>query len=155
MKRLSVQAIVLCCFFILFACAKEISEEDKIKAIVNEAAEASQKKDIAGIRKHVSKTYRDQEGNDYDGIKGILIYHFLRDETISVFVRSVDVEIKGDTAVVRANVIFVRGKEIKSISDIIPESASGYRFEVVFKKEEADWKAVSGQWQNVGMAGLL
>src|SRR3990170_2480306 len=75
--------------------------------------------------------------------------------TVSVFVRSVDTEIKENTAIVRANVILVRGKDIKSISDIIPESAAGYRFEMVFKKEGRDWKVVSGTWQDVGAAGLL
>ena len=113
------------------------------------------KKDIDGIRKHISKSYKDQEGNDYDSVRRILLYHFIRAETVSVFVRSVDAEVKEDTAIVRANVILVRGKEIKSISDIIPESAAGYRFEMIFKKEGKEWKVVSGAWQNVGAAGLL
>ncbi len=147
--------IAFFCFLILSACSKGISEEDKLKNIVNEVAEAAQKKDIDGVRKHISKSYRDQEGNDYDGVRRVLLYHFIRAETVSVFVRSVDVEIKEDTAIVTANVILVRGKDIKSISDIIPESAAGYRFEMVFKKEGRDWKVVSGTWQNVGAAGLL
>ena len=146
--------VILLCLFIS-GCTKQIAEEDKLKNIVNEVAESAQKKDIDGIRKHISKSYRDQEGNDYDGVRRVLFYHFIREETVSVFVRSVDAEIKEDTALVRANVILVRGKDIKSISDIIPESAAGYRFEVVFKKEKGDWKAVNGQWQDVGAAGLL
>jgi len=52
-------------------------------------------------------------------------------------------------------VILVRGKEVKNIKDIIPESAAGYRFEMIFKKEGKNWKAVSGQWQDVGAAGIL
>ncbi|HAG51249.1 MAG TPA: hypothetical protein DHU69_05310 [Deltaproteobacteria bacterium] len=147
--------IVFLSFLIFSSCTKSISEEDKLKSIVNEVAEAAQKKDIDGIRKHISKSYKDQEGNDYDSVRRILLYHFIRAETVSVFVRSVDAEVKEDTAIVRANVILVRGKEIKSISDIIPESAAGYRFEMIFKKEGKEWKVVSGAWQNVGAAGLL
>ena len=147
--------IAFFCFLILSACSKGISEEAQLKTIVNEVAEAAQKKDIDRIRKHISKSYRDQEGNDYDGVRRVLLYHFIRAETVSVFVRSVDTEIKENTAIVRANVILVRGKDIKSISDIIPESAAGYRFEMVFKKEGRDWKVVSGAWQDVGAAGLL
>ncbi|MBI5048489.1 MAG: hypothetical protein HZB54_06055 [Deltaproteobacteria bacterium] len=144
-----------CLLLLLSACAKRPSEEDKLKAIVNKAAESAQDKDIDEIRRHISKSYKDQEGNDYDGVRRILAYHFIRAETVSIFVRSVDAEIKGDTALVRANVILVRGKEVKSISDIIPESAAGYRFEMIFKKEGRDWKTVSGTWQDVGAAGLL
>lgn len=146
--------VILLCLFIS-SCTQSISEEDRLKAIVNEVAEAGQKKDIDGVRKHISKSYRDQEGNDYDGVRRILLYHFIRAETVSIFVRSTDVEIKGDTALVKANMILVRGKEVKSIKDIIPESAAGYRFEMIFKKENKDWRVVSGTWQNVGAAGLL
>ena len=142
-------------FLTLSSCSKGVSEENRLKAIVNEVAEAAQNKDIDEIRKHISKSYRDQEGNDYDGVRRILLYHFIRAETVSVFVRSTDVEIKGDTALVKANAILARGKEVKSIKDIIPESAAGYRFEVIFKKENKDWKVVSGSWQDVGAAGLL
>jgi len=147
--------IVFFCFLILSACAQGVSEEDRLKQIVNEAAEAAQKKDIDGVRKHISKSYRDQDGNDYDSVKRILLYHFIRAETVSIFVRSVDPDIKGDTALVKANVILVRGKEVKSIKDIIPEAAAGYRFKLIFKKENKNWKVVSGTWQNVGVAGLL
>ena len=157
-ERVGVRGVLIafiCFFFTISSCAKPISEEAQLKTIVNEVAEAAQKKDIDRIRKHISKSYRDQEGNDYDGVRRVLLYHFIRAETVSVFVRSTDVEIKGDTALVKANVILVRGKEIKNISDIIPESAAGYRFEMVFKKEGRDWKVVSGAWQDVGAAGLL
>ena len=157
-ERVGMRGVLIaftCFFFILSSCTKPISEGDKLKAIVNEVAEAAQNKDIDEIRKHISKSYRDQEGNDYDGVRKILLYHFIRAEAISAFVRSTDVEIKGDTALVKANVLLVRGKEIKSIKDIIPESAAGYSFEMIFKKEGKDWKVVSGAWQDVGAAGLL
>lgn len=142
-------------FLTLSACAKGVSEEDRLKQIINEAAEAAQEKDIDEVRKHISKLYGDQEGNDYDSIRRLLLYHFIRAETVSIFVRSVDADIKGDTALVKANVVLVRGKEVKSIKDIIPESAAGYRFELIFKKDNKDWRVVSGTWQNVGAAGLL
>lgn len=152
---LAANTIILIAFFTFWGCSKGISEEDRLKSIVNEAAEAAQKKDVDTIRKHISKLYKDQDENDYDAVRRILLYHFIRAETVSVFVRSTDVEIKGDTALVRANMLLVRGKEVKSIKDIIPESAAGYRFEMIFKKENGVWKVISAQWQDVGAAGLL
>ncbi len=153
--RFNFAVIILVSLLIFSACAKGFSEEDKLKQIVNEMAEAGQKKDIDGVRKNISKSYKDQDGNDYDSIRRLLLYHFIRAETVSIFVRSVDIEVKGDTALVKTNVILVRGKEVKSISDIIPESATGYRFEMIFKKENKDWKVVSGSWQDVGAAGIV
>lgn len=149
------KALIFICLFILSACARPVSEEDRLKAIVNEAAEAAQKKDIDAIRKHISKSYKDPEGNDYDSVRRILAYHFIRAETVSVFVRGIDIEIKGGTALAAVNAFLVRGKDVKSIKDILPESAAGYKFDLIFKKEDGDWKVVNAEWQNVGAAGLF
>jgi ketosteroid isomerase-like protein len=139
----------------LGACSKGVTEEDMVRQVVADVAEAAEKKDLKGIMRHVSKDYNDDKGNDYDGAKGIVFYQFLRSPKVSVFVRGVEVEVKEDRALVNTKVVLARGKEVKKIEDIIPEDAAGYRFSVVFRKEDGDWKALSAMWDNVGIFGLL
>jgi ketosteroid isomerase-like protein len=139
----------------LGACSKGVTEEDRVRQVVADVAEAAEKKDLKGIMRHVSKDYNDDKGNDYDGAKGIVFYQFLRSPKVSVFVRGVEVEVKEDRALVNTKVVLARGKEVKKIEDIIPEDAAGYRFSVVFRKEDGDWKALSAMWDNVGIFGLL
>jgi ketosteroid isomerase-like protein len=149
---------VLVFLLLLGACSKGVTEEDKVRQVVTEVAGAAERKDLKGVMRHVSKDYNDDRGNDYDGVKGILFYQFLRSSKVSVFVRGVDVEIdmdRGDRALVNTKVLLVRGKEVKEIEDIIPEDAAGYRFSVIFRKEDGDWKALSAGWDNVGVIGLL
>lgn len=145
---------VLLVLIALSGCSRE-PEEEMTKRIVREVAEASERKDIKGVTRYVSKSYRDFEGNDFNGIKGLLLYHFLRAETITIFVRKVDVRIEGDNAMVDAKVILVRDKEVKTVKDILPEEAAAYGFNIVFKKEDGDWKAVNARWEDVGVTGLL
>jgi ketosteroid isomerase-like protein len=139
----------------LGACSKGVTEEDRVKRVVKDVEKAAESKDVKGFMRHVSKDYNDDRGNDYDGVKGILFYQFLRAEKVSVFVRGVEVEVRGDRALVNTKVVMVRGKEIEKIEDIIPEDAAGYRFSVVFRNEDGDWKALSARWDNVGVIGLL
>jgi ketosteroid isomerase-like protein len=139
----------------LGACSKGVTEEDRVRQVVADVAEAAEKKDLKGVMRHVSKDYNDDKGNDYDGAKGIVFYQFLRSPKVSVFVRGVEVEVKEDRALVNTKVVLARGKEVKKIEDIIPEDAAGYRFSVVFRKEDGDWKALSAKWDNVGIFGLL
>jgi ketosteroid isomerase-like protein len=149
--------LVFALLFLVFfgACSKGVTEEDKVRQVVASVAEAAEKKDLKGVMRHVSKDYNDDKGNDYDGAKGIVFYQFLRSPKVSVFVRGVDVEVKEDRALVNTKIVLARGKEVKKIEDIIPEDAAGYRFSVVFRKEDGDWKALSARWDNVGIFGLL
>lgn len=146
--------LILITITLLSGCSRE-GDEEVLRRIVEDVAEASERKDIKGVTRYVSESYRDFEGNDFNGIKGILLYHFLRAETITIFVRKVDVRREGDSVVVDAKVILVRGREVKTIKDILPEEAAAYEFNVIFKKEGGKWKAVNARWENVGITGLL
>lgn len=139
---------------ILHACSKPPAEES-IRKSVTEAVEAAEKKDVKAFMSFISKEYADDRGNDYNGVKGILVYQLLRPEPVKVFVRGLSVEVNGDTALVDAKAITIRGKDIKSLTDIVPEEAEAYRFSIVFKNESGDWKVRSATWEPAAFAGLL
>ncbi len=153
--RFPALALALSLPFLLWACSKGESEEDRIREIVQDVAESARVKDLKGIMKHVSRDYNDESGNDYKGLKGMIFYQFFRTEKVGVFVRGVEVEVQGEKALVDAKLFLVRGREIEKVEDIIPEEASGYRFSVVFRKEDGEWKALSANWDRVGVLGLL
>lgn len=138
----------------LHACSRP-PEEERIRQSVSEAVEAAEKKDVKAFMRFISNEYADDRGNDYNGIKGVLVYQLLRPEAVKVFVRGLTVEVKGDTALVDAKAITMRGRDIKSLSDIVPEEAEAYRFSIVFKNETGDWKVRSAAWEPIGIAGLL
>ncbi|MBN1226666.1 MAG: hypothetical protein JXA79_06710, partial [Deltaproteobacteria bacterium] len=93
--------------------------------------------------------------NDYQAIRGLLVYHFLRAETVSVFIRSVKIEVKQDTAAVKAKVILSRGKKVKHIEDLLPESAGLFIFEVTFTKEKDKWMVIEANWHQTGWEDIF
>jgi hypothetical protein len=105
--------------------------------------------------RHVSRDYNDDKGNDYDGAKGIVFLQFMKSGKLRVFLRKVDVEVKGERALVDTKVVLVRGMDVKRFEDLLPEDTAGYRFSVVFAREGGEWKALSAKWDNVGLVGLL
>lgn len=138
-----------------FSCGKRLSEEDIVRAAVEKAAKAAEAKDAAAFMKLVSKDYRDAYGNDYNAVKGILLHQFLRPGPVKVFIRGLEVEVKGDAALVDARVILVLGREVKTLGDIVPEDADAKRFSAVYQKEGRTWRVKSAEWESVGVAGLL
>ena len=139
----------------LCSCGKKAADEELIRAAISRAAQAAEAKDIAGVVKLVSKDYRDDNGLDYNGIKGVVFGEFFRPGKIQVFVTGVTVEVQGKKALVTAKTALVRGRDVKSIKDILPENADASKFTLIFKKEDGDWKLVNASWESISVAGLL
>jgi ketosteroid isomerase-like protein len=153
--RLPALALALSLLVLVWACSKGASEEDRIRELVQDVTESARAKDLKGIMKHVSRDYNDESGNDHRGLKGMIFYQFFRTEKVGVVVRGVEVEVQGEKALVDTKLFLVRGRHVEKVEDIIPEEASGYRLSVVFRKEDGEWKALSANWDRVGVLGLL
>lgn len=137
------------------ACSRKPTDEDMVRQAVKEAAVAAEAKDVKGFMAHISKDYRDDYGNDYNAVKGIIFYQFMRPGPLSVFIRDVTVEVKGDRTLVNARAALVRGKGAEGIGSVLPENAEAYRFSLVFTKEDGRWRVFNAGWEAVGAAGLL
>jgi len=128
------------------------SEEERIREIIKEVAEKAEAKDIKAIKKHISKNYRDPRGNDYQELSGLLLYHFFRAEKLSTYLTEIEVSVEREKATAIVEAILTRGKEIKSLKDLIPEAASYYLFNLIFQKEQGKWLLVSAEWKPVSSA---
>ncbi len=86
---------------------------------------------------------------------GVVFYEVMKPGSVSIFIRRVEVEVKGDTALAQVRAIITRAGPVKDIKDIVPENADGFGFSMVLKKEDGAWKAASVRWESIGVAGLL
>ena len=131
------------------------SEEAKVEKMVGEMAEAAETKDIKGVLRYISEDYTDNHGNDKTALKGFLLSLFFRGEKVSVFVRSVEVALRGDRGLLKVKAVLVMGRSVESISDVVPDEAAGYSFDSVVTKDGGRWKVLSVNWKKVGVFGLL
>ncbi len=154
--------------FMAASCSRSMqSEEDLIKAMIDEVVVAVEKKDLKSVMKNFSSDYRDEADLDRDAMKRFIFYHFLKSEKITVFLRSVKIglgqsetpsQTPGEAigeAIVDIEFIVVKGKEVKSLIDLLPEDAAGIEATILMRKEGKSWKALSSRWFHVGTAGAI
>lgn len=134
---------------LLSACTKE-TEEDKVKKVVTSVQRATEEKKIGSVLEHISKTYRDPQGNDYNGIKGLLAFYFFRHQKVSVYLPSLDIVVTGATAKAVFQAILTGRGTGEAASGILPESLGAYNFEVLLYKEDNQWKVTSARWERAG-----
>ncbi len=123
------------------------TDEDRIRDEIRKIEKSVEDKKIAQTLKYISRGYRDPQGYDYDGIKGLLLMYFYRHQRISVYITGLEISSTGDSAVATFEAVLSGAKDIQSPSDILPEAMGIYGFEVGFKKEEGVWKITSAKWE--------
>jgi hypothetical protein len=134
---------------LLSVCTKE-TEEDKVKKVVTSVQQAAEEKKISAVLEHISKTYSDPQGNDYNGIKGILAFYFFRHQKVSVYMPNIDIVVTGSTAKAVFQAILTGRGTGEASGGILPEALGAYNFEVLLYKEDGQWKVTSAKWERAG-----
>lgn len=150
-KRYFLLLYILAAILILATGCHKETEEDKVRKVIDRIQHAVEEKKIAAVLEHIAKSYRDPQGNDLDGIKGLLLFYFYRHQKVSVSIPSIDVTVTGPSARATFQTVLAgRGGGEEAQLAIMPEALGVYDFEVSFKKEEKEWKVVSAAWKRAG-----
>lgn len=128
----------------LYGCHTE-TEEDKVKKVITTVQKAAESKDVKEVLSHVSKTYHDPQGNDYEGIKGLLLFYFFRHQSVSIFIPELDISVHDRAAAAKFQAV-LSGRN-KGAGDILPEALGVYVFDVSLAQEEGKWKVTSAKWE--------
>jgi hypothetical protein len=149
-KPPSVLLSLLVILLLFPSCHKE-TEEDKVRRVITDVQKSAEEKRIMSILEHISKTYQDPQGNNYDGIKGLLTFYFFQHQKVSVFIPDIEIVVTGPTAKATFQAILTgRGTGEAAATAVLPEALGAYSFEVHFKQEEGRWKATSATWERPG-----
>lgn len=147
MRNLLSLVMVLAVFALPAACTRT-TEVDKVRKIIASVQKAAEEKNIRTVREHLSRTYRDPKGYDYDGIKGLLAFYFYRHRTVSVYISGLEATVNGQDAEARFQALLTaRGTDGGEAGMFLPDALGAYDFNVSFRKEEDGWKIVSADWR--------
>lgn len=149
MKHTLTIALLIVVTAALPACHRD-TEEERVKKVISAVQTAAEEKNVKTIMSHVSKTYSDPQGFNYDEIRGLLTAYFLRHPKIAVYTDNLDISLEEPTARVAFRTLLTGGKKTGSITDMLPQSLGMYEFDVSLKKESNAWKVTSAQWTKVG-----
>jgi hypothetical protein len=140
---------VVCLLFLSPGCQRD-TEQTKVRKIITDVQRAAEEKDIGTILGHLSRTYRDPQGYDYDGIKSLLLSYFFRHPKISVYLTNLDVMADGISARATFQAVLSASDKTGPVADVLPEALGIYAFNVVFSKESKEWRVVSSTWERLG-----
>ncbi len=138
--------IILFLIPLFCSCLKD-TEEEKVIKVVTSVQHAAEEKKIGAVLDHLSKSYHDPQGNDYNAVKDILAYNFFQHQKIGVYIPRVDVVVSGSTAQAMFQPVMT-GRDTSG--NILPEESGVYNFEVDLSREDGTWKVTSATWKRVG-----
>ncbi len=141
--------IVLFSLFVPVSGCHKKTETDRVKEVITSIQNAGQKKDIGKIMGHLSKKYGDQEGNDYNSIKGFLLAYFFRHQKIHVLIPGIEVTMEDSGARAVFHAVLSGGSPDGSLQDLLPEALGMYAFDVLLRKENGDWKVQYASWNRM------
>ncbi len=150
MNKAFVSILILLLTLTAFASCRKDTEADKVRKVVAAAAEAAGEKEIKSMLGHLSRTYRDPKGNDFDGIRNLLLFYFYRHQRVSVFIAQLDVTVTDGSARAQFQAVLSGAGKVESAKDLLPEALGIYDFDVSFAKEGDEWKITSAAWQRSG-----
>ena len=121
------------------------SDEQILLGLIDRMTTAAEQRNIKEMRRHLSKSYRDDRGLDYKQINSFLLVHFLRKGLLSVYVLRKSAQVDGRTATMKVTAALTRSPKVKNLSDLVPSSLRALTFDLSFVKEKEQWKLVSAR----------
>jgi len=152
MVKRTIILLVLSALSTSFAACNKETEEDRVRKVIAGMQKAVEEKQVTAVLEHVSRSYQDPQGNNYDGIKGIFAFYFLRHRAVSVSIPSLDITVTNDMARVVFQAILAGREGGESAGAILPDALGVYQFNVVLRKEGDAWKVLSATWDRLGDA---
>jgi ketosteroid isomerase-like protein len=104
-----------------------------------QAALESRKADT--FLEHVADDYSDSNGGDIRALRKLLLFHFLKNKTIHVFITAQQYELQGNLAVITFNATLTGGE------NLIPERARIYTVRTRWRKQGGRWKIYRAAWE--------
>ena len=137
---LGMLAIGLLSFLVLRGPARP--DEDQVRAVIEEVAEAARAGDLEATLEPVSLSYHDEDGLDRKALAGFVFSQYRRRGGISVVLGPVLVSLDGEggaTASFEAGL--ADGADVSAL-ELLPKDADLLHFDVQLRQEEGEWRIV-------------
>ena len=146
--------------FLLLAPERERTPEERIRAALERAAQAAEKRKVGEVMELISPRFAGGGGEgwpaDRDEVKRLLALELLRGQWVSVFVSSAQIAVDGPRARAHVDVVLSRAAERgKGLAALLPSEASAHRFRLDLEEEGGEWRVVKGAWRSIGLEEAL
>jgi hypothetical protein len=120
--------------------------EEALRRWVADAQAAAEREDRDALMTMLSENYADARGNDYEGVRKMLGFYFLRQDSVVLISKIDEIEVTGGTAAVVKLSVGMAGANDAALGF----SADAYRFELELEQDGDDWLLIAARWAEFG-----
>jgi hypothetical protein len=131
----------------LLCCGGNETPEARVRALLTEAEVAAEARDVGRLTEAVSERYADAAGRDRQAVKGLLVYTFMRHQSIHLLARHHEVTISEPDRAEAVVFVAMAGTPIPSVEDLAGLRADLYRFSFALEEEDGAWRVVRADWR--------
>lgn len=139
----------------LLACSKRDTPEQRVQALLDNAEQAVEKKDLATLRGYLSDRYSDEHDHDRRAIENVLRVLFLQHETINLYVRVAEIQLTPSDRVQVVLYVAMTARPAANAEELIALRADLYRFELTFAGESGQWRVLRARWRRAEPAEIV
>ena len=133
---------------VLSGCGRELPPpEERIRALVSEAREAAEARDLSALRNLIADDYRDAQGREKGDLVNILRVLFLRDQSVHLLTRVGEIGFPEPGLATVTVYVAMAGRPFPE-QDIGLLRADLHRFDFTLRETRSgDWQAVDIVWR--------
>jgi hypothetical protein len=130
---------------LLAGCGDADSPEQQVRKVIAAIEVAAEQRDVSDLMRHVSKNYRDGNGDGPDEASRYVRGYFIANQSIHLLTRVEEIQfLSSDEA--RANVLVGMVGREAAASGSWDLAADLYEFDVALLHEGGDWKVTYARW---------
>jgi hypothetical protein len=130
------------------------TDEARIATLLEEAAQAAERKDASAAVAGVSEAFRGQ-GLDRLGLKQLVAFQAFQGRWRSVRPAGIRVRVDGDRAGAAFGLVLARSGPGTALADLAPSQASCWRVEAALAREPEGWRVTGATWRAASLAEAL
>jgi hypothetical protein len=128
------------------------SPEEQVRGVLHAVEAAAEARDVGALKKQISESYKDAQGNDRRAVLGIATAHFMRNNSVYILSRIGEVEIAEPGSARVEALVALAGTPIRDAGALPELHADLYRFDVQLRDEHGRWRVTSADWQPASAA---
>ena len=126
---------------ILVTGCERTDDETALRRALETMQTAIESRKTDTFMQHISDDYRDEQGGDVKALRRLLLFHFLRNRKIGVYITAQKLEMHGNLAKISFNATLTGGE------GLVPERARVYTVKTRWRKQGDQWKIYHAAWE--------
>lgn len=130
---------------VLGGCGDGDSPEQQVRDVIEAIEVAAESREVSDLMQHLSKNYRDGDGNGRDDASRYVRGYFIANQSIHLLTRVEEVQFLSSEEA-RANVLVGMVGREAAASGAWDLAADLYEFDVALARESGEWKVTYARW---------